>query len=123
VADILVADDEPSVAEFVRRALELHGHRVVVAEDGLKAMDALARDRFDLLLSDIVMPGLDGIALALKAAKDFPAMRIVLMSGYAQERQRAHNLDVLAHRVLAKPFTLNEIVTAVDEALASSTSL
>lgn len=120
MADILVADDEPSVAEFVRRALELRGHRVVVADDGLKAMDALSRDRFDLLLSDIVMPGLDGIALALKVAKDFPAMRIMLMSGYAQERQRAHNLDVLAHRVLSKPFTLQEIMTAVDEALAAS---
>jgi len=122
LADILVADDEPSVAEFVRRVLEHRGHRVSVVEDGLKAVDALSRGRFDLLLSDIVMPGLDGIALALKATKDYPDMRIVLMSGYALERQRAHNLEVLAQRVVAKPFTLVEILSAVDEALAAASA-
>ncbi len=78
-----------------------------------------AAARFDLLLSDIVMPGLDGIALALKAGKDYPAMKILLMSGYATERQRAHNLEALAHRVVAKPFTLAEICAAVATTLAS----
>jgi two-component system, cell cycle response regulator CpdR len=64
------------------------------------------------------MPELDGIALALKASKDYPAMKILLMTGYATERQRAHNLEALVDRVLMKPFTLDEIQRAVGELLA-----
>jgi two-component system, cell cycle response regulator CpdR len=117
MAKILLAEDEASVSAFVARALAHAGHEVKSAPDGLAAVAALAAERFDLLLSDIVMPGLDGIALALKAGKDYPAMKILLMSGYASERQRAHNLDALAHRVIAKPFTLAEICAAVAETL------
>jgi DNA-binding response OmpR family regulator len=64
------------------------------------------------------MPELDGIGLALKVGKDYPTMRILLMTGFAAERQRAHNLEALIHRVITKPFTLNEICAAVEEALA-----
>jgi two-component system, cell cycle response regulator CpdR len=119
VAKILLAEDETSVAEFVTRALAQLGHEVRRVPDGLAAVAALSEGRFDLLVSDIVMPGLDGIALALKAGKDHPAMKILLISGYADERRRAHNLDALAHRILAKPFTLAEICAAVSEALAA----
>jgi DNA-binding response OmpR family regulator len=115
---ILIAEDESAVSAFVSRALHHAGHEVVAVSDGLAAVAALAAGTFDLLLSDIVMPGLDGIALALKAGKDHPAMKILLMSGYASERQRAHNLESLAHRIVAKPFTLAEICAAVDETLA-----
>jgi DNA-binding response OmpR family regulator len=118
MAKILVAEDEPSVSEFVLRALAFKGHDVKVAPDGLAAVALLAVEPFDLLLSDIVMPGMDGIALALKAAKDHPAMRILLMTGFAAERQRAHNLEALANRVIAKPFTLEELAAAVDDVLA-----
>ena len=117
MAKILLAEDEVAVSAFVARALGHAGHDVKTAPDGLAAVAALAAERFDLLLSDIVMPGLDGIALALKAGKDYPAMKILLMSGYASERQRAHNLDALAHRIIAKPFTLAEICDAVAETL------
>lgn len=115
---VLVAEDEASVSVFVARALSRNGHQVVTVADGLAALAALAAESFDLLLTDIVMPGLDGIALALKAGKEYPAMKILLMTGYAAERQRAHNIEALVHRVIAKPFTLGEICTAVDEALA-----
>ena len=98
----------------------MRGTRSPACADGLDAVAALAGGRFDLLLSDIVMPRLDGIALALKAGKDYPAMKILLMSGYASERQRAHNLEALAHRVVAKPFTLAELVAAVAETLAAA---
>jgi two-component system, cell cycle response regulator CpdR len=119
MARILVADDDRAVAEFVRRALAHHGHDVAVVEDGIAALHALqTSDPFDLLLTDIVMPGMDGIALALKVARDYPQLRVLLMSGYAAERQRAHNLDVLIQRVISKPFTLQELVRVVDEVLA-----
>jgi DNA-binding response OmpR family regulator len=119
VARILVAEDETAVREFVVRALGHSGHAIVAVEDGQMAARALARERFDLLLTDIVMPGMDGIALALKAAKEWPAMPIVMMTGFAAERQRAHNLDALIHTVLAKPFTLADLVASVNEALAA----
>jgi CheY-like chemotaxis protein len=118
MARILLADDEAPVREFVRRALAAAGHEVVAVADGSEALAALAEGPFDLLLTDIVMPGIDGIALALKAAKEQPALRIMLMSGYADERQRAHNLDELIRDVVVKPFTLDQIRRQVEAALA-----
>ena len=118
MARILVAEDERAVREFVRRALVHRGHEVTLVEDGLEAARVLNEGAFDLLLTDIVMPGMDGISLALKVGREKPDVRILMMSGYAAERQRAHNLDELVHRVIPKPFTLREICAAVDSALA-----
>lgn len=115
---ILVADDEASVRQFVERALNYAGYAVTAVPDGNGALEALGKRKYDLLLTDIVMPELDGIALALKAAKDYPAMKILMMSGYANQRQRAHNLDCLAHEVISKPFSLEEITQRVATALA-----
>ena len=114
---ILVADDEPSVREFVTRALTHAGFSVTPVADGNAALKALAEESYDLLLTDIVMPDLDGIALALKVAKDHPQTKIVMMSGYANQRQRAHNLDSLVLDVIAKPFTLEEITRRITAAL------
>jgi two-component system, cell cycle response regulator CpdR len=117
-ARVLVAEDEPGVREFITRSLTHAGHTVKAVGDGQQALDVLAVDPpFDLLVTDIVMPHLDGIGLALKAAQDYPAMRIVMISGYATERQRAYHLDALVHRVIAKPFSLQEICAAVQQAL------
>ena len=118
-AHILVAEDELPIREFVARALALEGHEVDTVEDGLQALDALAQRSYDLLLTDIVMPGLDGIELALKATKDFPQMTVVLMTGYAQERQRAYGLEMLIHSVISKPFSLRQICDVVRAALAA----
>jgi two-component system cell cycle response regulator CpdR len=113
MAKILLTEDDTSVGAFVTRALAQQGHAVTHVGNGMAALAALAADKFDLLLTDIVMPELDGIALALKASKEYPAMKILLRTGYAAERQRAHNLDALVHRVIMKPFTLEEIQAAV----------
>jgi two-component system cell cycle response regulator CpdR len=118
MARILLAEDDAAVREFVRRALIHSGHRVAAVDSGRAAKAALAAEAFDLLLSDIVMPGLDGIDLALYAAGADPGMAILLMTGYAAERQRAHRIDALAYRVISKPFTLREICAAVNETLA-----
>ncbi|MEZ0262415.1 MAG: response regulator [Alphaproteobacteria bacterium] len=116
---ILVADDEPSVRQFVERALNYAGYAVTAVPDGNAALDALSKRKYDLLLTDIVMPDLDGIALALKVSKDYPKTRILMMSGYANQRQRAHNLDFLAHEVISKPFTLEEVTKRISAALAA----
>ncbi len=114
----LVVEDNPAVREFIVRSLQSVGYGVASVIDGQQALDVLAREKFDVLVTDIVMPNVDGIALALKAIRLFPDLRIVMISGYAQERMRAHNLDALVHRIIAKPFSLEEICDAVKEALA-----
>ena len=81
--------------------------------DGLQALTALEKQPYDMMLADIVMPQLDGIALALKASKYYPDLPVLLMTGYAAERQRAHNLDALIHDVISKPFALTEIRATV----------
>lgn len=117
MARILIVDDDRAILEFAARALAGGGHDVVRADTAFVALDHLSTRSFDLLLTDIAMPEMDGIALALKASKDFPALRILLMSGYAEERERAHNLDALIHGVLAKPFALDLLLTEVVRAL------
>ena len=122
MARILLAEDDDSVRGFVARALEVHGHEVTAVSDGALALEALtARDApaYDLLLADIAMPMMDGIALALKVSRDHSGLRVLLMSGHAHERRRAHNLDEIIHDVVAKPFSLDDIVAAVSRTLAA----
>ena len=121
MARILLAEDEEALRAFVARALAMDGHEVVQAADGGEALDVLTREqgRFELLLTDIRMPVMDGIALALAAARDFPDLIILLMTGYADQRERAHGLDALIHDVVAKPFSLAEIRAAVTGALVA----
>lgn len=102
---------------FVTRALTHAGHVVTPVDDGLQALEALDRADYDLLITDIVMPGLDGIGLALKVARDQPALRILLMTGYAAEQHRAHNLDEIVFDVVSKPFTLEQICRQAAAAL------
>jgi CheY-like chemotaxis protein len=118
MARILVAEDEQAVRAFVVRALQHHGHEVEEAADGAAALEMLGLETFDLLLTDIVMPVMDGIALALAAARDHPRLRILMMTGFAEEKRRAHNLHALIHEVIGKPFSLVQLVAAVDRALA-----
>lgn len=119
MARILVAEDDPSVRAFVVSALTMKGHEVVAEEDGGLAAETLDAEqgRFDLLLSDIKMPIMDGIALALHAASSFPDLTIVLMTGFADQRERAHGLDALIYDVITKPFTLVELLQKVEDAL------
>ena len=119
-ARILVAEDDPSVRTFVYKVLALQGHDVITVDDGVQALEALKKEAFQLLVTDIVMPGLDGIALALRVGRDYPDLPILLMTGYSAERQRAHNLDRLAIRFILKPFTLRQICDAVEQTLSQA---
>jgi two-component system, cell cycle response regulator CpdR len=125
MARILIAEDEEPLRALTARALTSSGHEVTAAADGGEALDCLTREqgRFDLLLTDIKMPVMDGIALALAAARDHPYLVILLMTGYADQRERASNLDALIHDVVTKPFTLAEIRAAVAGALAAGQAL
>ncbi|MEM9880160.1 MAG: response regulator [Pseudomonadota bacterium] len=117
---ILVAEDDTAVREFICRALESYGHHADSAPHGGEALEKLHAGTYDLLITDIVMPVMDGIALSLAASSAYPAMPILLITGYSAERERAHNLDALIHDVLLKPFSLRQIGTAVERALRAA---
>jgi two-component system, cell cycle response regulator CpdR len=123
VARILLAEDEDVLRSLISRALLQEGHEVVEAADGAEALDKLTRDQrqFELLLTDIRMPVMDGIALALSAARDHPDLTVLLMTAFADQRERAHGLDALIHDVITKPFSVPEIKLAVRDALAART--
>ena len=118
---VLIADDEESMRSLVARAIAMDGHETVTAEDGAEALEILTREQgaFDLLLTDIQMPVMDGIALALAAARDFPDLKILLMTGFADQRERASGLNAIVHDVVTKPFSVADIRTAVADALAA----
>ena len=119
MARILLADDEEPVRGFLKRGLELDGHAITTAVDGGDALDRLteAQGAFDLLLTDIRMPIMDGIALALAAKRDFPDLTILLMTGFADQRERAKGLQAIVADVLTKPFSLADLRGAVSRAL------
>ena len=107
---------------LVARAIAMDGHEIVTAADGAEALEILGEGAFDLLLTDIQMPVMDGIALALTAARDFPRTTILLMTGFADQRERASNLSAIAHDVITKPFSVADVRTAVADALAAGST-
>ncbi|MBP1852171.1 response regulator [Rhizobium halophytocola] len=119
MAKILITEDEDSLRMFVARALRMDGHETIEAADGAEGLERLVEESdFDLLLSDIRMPVMDGIELAHRASADYPEMKILLMTGYAEQRERADDLAEKVVDVVSKPFALPEIRKAVARALA-----
>ncbi|MEJ8574899.1 response regulator [Microbaculum marinum] len=119
MATVLLVEDDDGVRSFVKRALEIDGYSVHAAADGAEALDLLrgpAREA-GLVLSDIVMPVMDGIALAQSVARERPEVPVVLMTGYANQRERADGLHAIVRDIVLKPFTLAEIRERVRAAL------
>ena len=122
MARILVAEDDAGVRLLVTRALRLEGHSVTAVEDGEYALERLIEHdgAFDLLLSDIRMPAMTGIELAHAAHRNWPELTILLMTGYAEQREAAEDLMQIVVGVVDKPFTLTEIRARVAEALGAN---
>jgi two-component system, cell cycle response regulator CpdR len=118
---LLIVDDEDAMRTLVARAIAMDGHEIVTAADGAEALEILSngQNAFDLLLTDIQMPVMDGIALALTAARDLPDLTILLMTGFADQRERASGLNAIAHDVITKPFSVADIRSEVADALAA----
>jgi two-component system cell cycle response regulator CpdR len=110
---ILLAEDDESMRLYLSRALERVGYRVVAVDRGTAALTLLERESFDLLLTDIVMPEMDGIELAQKAAGIAPDMRVMFITGFAAVALRAGRAAPQA-KVLSKPFHLRDLVAEVD---------
>jgi two-component system cell cycle response regulator CpdR len=101
MARILIAEDDDAVRSLVVRALSDDGHELTTAADGAAALDALTQHNgeFDLLLTDLMMPVMDGLELALATGHGHPQIAIMLMTGYAEQRERAQGLDALVQQI------------------------
>jgi two-component system, cell cycle response regulator CpdR len=119
MARILLADDDSAARNLVQRALAVDGHAVTCTQDGAEALEQLQAPsaRFDVLIADVQMPGVDGITLAEKCFASLPTLRVILISGFADELDRAEHLKSKVARVVAKPITLEGIRAAVREVL------
>jgi two-component system cell cycle response regulator CpdR len=115
---ILLAEDDDSMRLYLSRALEKVGYAVVAVDRGTAALPHLEADRFDLLLTDIVMPEMDGIELAQKAAVIAPEMRVMFITGFAAVALKAGKTSPDA-KVLSKPFHLRDLVAEVDRLFQS----
>ena len=118
MARILLAEDDTSMREYLQRALQRVGYEVEAVGCGTEAVPLLEAERFDLLLTDIVMPEMDGIELAQKAALVAPDMRVMFITGFAAVALKAGRAAPSA-KVLSKPFHLRELVDEVDRMFQS----
>lgn len=119
MAKILLAEDDPSMRTFLARALARAGHAVAEVGDGMSALTRLHDEEFDLLLADVVMPGIDGVELARRAGEVRPAMKVMFITGFAAVALRARQRQHPGARVLSKPFHLRDLVQEVDAILAA----
>jgi two-component system cell cycle response regulator CpdR len=110
---ILLAEDDESMRVYLARALERSGYHVTAVDRGTAALPLLEGEHFDLLLTDIVMPEMDGIELAQKAAGIAPDMRVMFITGFAAVALKAGRSAPSA-KVLSKPFHLRDLVLEVD---------
>jgi two-component system cell cycle response regulator CpdR len=110
---ILLAEDDESMRAYLARALERSGYDVTAVDRGTAAVPLLRSEAFDLLLTDIVMPEMDGIELAQKAASIAPDMRVMFITGFAAVALKAGKAAPSA-KILSKPFHLRDLVAEVD---------
>ncbi len=119
VTRILLAEDDESMRGFLARALQKAGHDVVALPDGSAAYERLTSEPFDLLLTDIVMPEMDGIELARRASDLDPNLKIMFITGFAGVALNTTQAGTQDAKVLSKPFHLRELVGEVERVLAA----
>lgn len=120
MAQILLAEDDESLRKFLAAALVKAGHAVTDFGDGADAYACFQEAEFDLLLTDIVMPGMDGIELAKRAAEMNGGLKIMFITGFAAVALHPASGAPKQAKVLSKPFHLREIVAEVDRMLAAA---
>ena len=119
MAHILLAEDDESLRKFLAAALVKAGHAVTDFGDGSEAYECIKGFTFDLLLTDIVMPGMDGIELAKRAAELNAALKIMFITGFAAVALSAGDRAPAGAKVLSKPIHLREIVAEVERMVAA----
>jgi len=119
VQRILLAEDDDDMRRFLVKALEKAGYDVVSFGNGMEAYERLQEEPFMLLLTDIVMPEMDGIELARKAAELDPDLKIMFITGFAAVALNPESQAPPAAKVLSKPFHLRDLVNEVEKLLAA----
>jgi two-component system, cell cycle response regulator CpdR len=119
MARIILAEDDDNLRFFLARALRRAGHEVNDYPDGEAALTRMSEHPVDLLLADVVMPGLDGIELARRACDMWPHLRVIFITGFAAVALREARQMATEATVLEKPFHLRQLVTEIDRVLAA----
>ncbi len=119
VVKIILAEDDEDLRKFLVKALEKAGHSVVHFGEGQSAFELLQKESFDLLLTDIVMPEMDGIELARRAAELNAAMKIMFITGFAAVALNPDSKAPKDAKVLSKPFHLRDLVDEVGRLMAA----
>lgn len=114
---ILVVDDDPSVRNLLRKILESDAYFCELAENAVEAMDILKKHRFDLVISDVVMPGKNGVQLLSDIRARYPSTQILMISGYSSEKTAESALSMGASDFLLKPFQKNQVLISVSNAI------
>ena len=116
---ILLAEDDNDMRRFLARALQNAGYDVIAFDNGLSAYDRLREEPFELLLTDIVMPEMDGIELARRATELDPDIKVMFITGFAAVALNPDSKAPKDAKVLSKPFHLRDLVNEVEKLLAA----
>ena len=119
MARILLAEDDDSMRNVLTRAIERAGHTVVAVSRGDLALPLVKSGEFDLLLTDIVMPEMDGIELARHAVNFMPDLKVMFITGFAAVALNERNRRPTDAKVLSKPFHLKDLVREIDRLFAA----
>ena len=119
MARIILAEDDDDLRRFLVSALEKAGHKVTSFGEGASAFEEIKQETFDLLLTDIVMPEMDGIELARRAAELDPALKIMFITGFAAVALNPDSKAPKDAKVLSKPFHLRDLVDEVNRLMAA----
>ncbi len=119
MAKILLAEDDDAMRQFLARSLQKAGHEVAAVGNGLEALPMMAEEDFELLIADIVMPGMDGLELARRASREIPGIRVIFITGFAAVAMNARNFNAPNTKVLSKPFHLRALIDEVTRTLAA----
>lgn len=118
-ARVLVVEDEFFVRDLLEKVLRKRGHAVTTANDGIEALEKLEQAEFDLVLTDVVMPRMEGFELLRRVKGLYPGMKVIVLTGYARRQSISDFLIYGADDYLSKPFLVPELLAAVDRVTGS----
>ena len=123
MARILMVDDDPDICFVLKKLLERHGHEVLAALNGREALERLASAPCDVVITDMIMPEMDGVELIMKMREDYPLMKVIAISGggrISAEEYLKMAKTLKVSRTFQKPIKSADLIAAVDDLLATA---